>query len=99
MTINRKTGAKRPTELSEHQYVALWHENLSNINSFLREQCIFLDLPDSEIRKLGRCKSTKGSIWFANVELRRIFNGERLDYGGRFYGSWWQQKFNRGTLP
>jgi len=90
MTTNRETGAKRPIELSEHQSVALWRENLSNINSFLREQCIFLDLPDSEIRKLGRRKSTKGSIWFANVELRRIFNGKRLDYGGRFYGGWWQ---------
>jgi hypothetical protein len=90
MTINRETGAKRQVEISEHQSVSQWRENLSNINSFLREQCIFLDMPDDEITKLGRRNSSKGSIWFANVELRRIFNGERLDYGGRFYGGWWQ---------
>ncbi len=90
MTVNKVTGAKRTVELSEHHSIAQWREDLVSINAFLREQCILLDMPNEALKRLGRRKKLKERFWFARVELRRIFTNESFDYGGRFYGGWWQ---------
>lgn len=92
MTIDSKRALKRVVGDDEHPMIQQWRQNLYKINTFLCTQCIYLDIPDEQIRTihLNRQGEDEGHIWFLKVELRRVFNSERFDHGGRFYGAWWQ---------
>jgi hypothetical protein len=78
-------------------------DNLYKINSYLSQQCIYIDLPNAALNS-GRFhnknlnvdefkydyESTGSSLCVQQIFLRRIFAQNSLERGGRFYGGWWQ---------
>ena len=78
-------------------------DNLYKINSYLSQQCIYIDLPNAALSSGRYRKKTldvdefkydyedKGSsLCMQQIFLRRIFSQNSLELGGRFYGGWWQ---------
>lgn len=64
-----------------------WAENLGRINDFNQTQPIFLMEDDRTIRHL----LADHPITFNETRYVRSFCRGRLDCGGRFYNTWWQQ--------
>jgi hypothetical protein len=78
-------------------------DNLYKINSYLSQQCIYIDLPNAALSSGRFRKKTldvdefkydyedKGSsLCMQQIFMRRIFSQNSLELGGRFYGGWWQ---------
>lgn len=84
---------------NEGPRVIQWQQNLYRINEFLAGNCIYLNASNERIRAASAAMSAKAirdraphvpTLNFLQTSLRRIFSRGRLDYGGRFYGGWWQ---------
>lgn len=67
------------------------------INRSLLNWTVFPRLPDHILRRMMFGQEGV-QLNFSAVTYRRIFANGRLDYGGRFYGPWWQQ-LPRGFRP
>ncbi len=63
------------------------------INQFLSSHMLNLHISDKQIVNLAKrlVRNDKHPIDFTRTRLRRIFNNESFDQGGRFYGGWWQE--------
>lgn len=91
---------RRFAQAADGSDVERWQKNLYRINEFNLDQCIRLEMPDSELLQLGSaepddgnpgaCRDGETPINFGRVEMRRIFAHGSLSKGGRFYGPWWQ---------
>jgi hypothetical protein len=65
-------------------------KNLYAYNNLLRRS--FIDIPNiKDGKSLLYPTEKKININRSNKFVRRIFNNESWDNGGRFYGGWWQQ--------
>ena len=89
-----KKSEKFWVDIEQTQDVLRMQENLYQINTFLSNQCITLDLNDSQLyRLLDEVRSKdKGEklVDLRRTQLVRIFSRGSLDKGGRFYRGWWQ---------
>lgn len=74
--------------------------NLEAINQFVSEHWIDLMLPDADFRRLMAKPAETRSSWGSErrsidflfgTRLHRVFNNASFQFGGRFYGGWWQQ--------
>jgi hypothetical protein len=99
------TGEKRAIPVPDTPAVRQMRQQMYEINEFLGEQAIFLNMPNSQIKALAQKmgssrysyeigmgdRSTRARVLnFSQVGLRRIFSRGRMDRGGRLYGAWWQ---------
>lgn len=113
MTDKRNDLPRRFVTDGEGADVAAWRTNLLRINEVLLSKCIMLDATNDLLAEAGSAavkkqqqkaagkKAHVSPVRFANVTLRRIFARGRLDYGGRFYGPWWQNlpgKYRRNIV-
>jgi len=78
-------------------------DNLYKINSYLSQQCIYIDLPNAALNS-GRFQKKnlnvdefkydyeekRSSLCMQQIFQKRIFAQNSLERGGRFYGGWWQ---------
>ena len=80
-----------------------YRDELYSFNQFLCQNCVSLNLNDTQLVQLGaELKNRKeneqseddqlklSSLNFGRVQLRRIFSRGSMTKGGRFYGGWWQ---------
>lgn len=96
--IKRHTKTKQSEKLwvtvEQTKDVLRMQENLYQINSFLSNQCITLDLNDEQIYELlaeVRGKDNgKELVDLRRIQLVRIFSRGSIEKGGRFYRGWWQ---------
>lgn len=76
-------------------------QNLDQLNELLNKTCILLDISDEELQQLHQRirnerdntideDKKRGLIDFSRKRLRRIFNNGSFEFGGRYYGGWWQ---------
>ena len=67
-------------------------ESLQMINHLLTTQFIDLHITDKEQDELDKelRRKDKESLDFTRVRLKRIFNNNSFEEGGRFYHGWWQ---------
>ena len=91
----RRKGKKLPPESIEYQdtqFTKQARKNLKNINEFIAGHNINLDITDYQEqalrrRMLSRIDHARDSyLDFNNTRLRRIFNNDCFEQGGRFYG-------------
>jgi len=83
---------------SEQDVIQRYQHNLYRINQHLIQQCIHLDVTDTQLADVlvrtsvnEQTKQTHEQVIdISQVQLRRIFSKGQLDKGGRFYGGWWQ---------
>ena len=71
-----------------------WRGNLEVINRALRETDINIFISDKDIQKINQEMARdpeRMPIDFKRKRLRRIFNNDRWNQGGRFYHGWWQE--------
>lgn len=100
-----KTGRKKNLVVPDTPEVQLMRQQMQQINEFLCDQAVHLNLPNTKIKALalrmasqrysyeigaGRRRTRARVLNFGQVGLRRIFSKGRLDRGGRLYGGWWQ---------
>ena len=82
----------------EQDVIQRYQHNLYRINQHLIQQCIHLDVTDTQLADVlvrtsvnEQTKQTHEQVIdISQVQLRRIFSKGQLDKGGRFYGGWWQ---------
>lgn len=79
---------KNDIEYEDTPQIEKMRENLQLINTNLVKHAILLYVTDEELEQLQ--KRLEHKINFADKRVRRIFNNESWDQGGRFYGGWWQ---------
>lgn len=89
-----KQSKKFWVDVEQTQDVLRMQENLYQINTFLSNQCITLDLNDVQLHRLldgvrGKDEA-KELVDLRRTQLVRIFSRGSLDKGGRFYRGWWQ---------
>jgi len=69
-------------------------DNLKTINAALNRTLINIHLPDERLKKLNKkmkYDKDRQPIDFSRRKLRRIFNNESWEDGGRLYHGWWQE--------
>jgi hypothetical protein len=99
----KKDGEPRakPKAYRDNDDTRRMRSNLDQINQLLEQFSILLEISDEELRKLHQRirnerdstidpEKKRGLIDFSRKSLRRIFNDGSFDFGGRFYGGWWQ---------
>jgi hypothetical protein len=79
---------KKDIEYEDTPQVVKMRENVQLINASLAKHAILLYVTDEELSKLQDRLEHK--INFADKRIRRIFNNESWEQGGRFFGGWWQ---------
>jgi hypothetical protein len=70
-------------------------ENLEKINAYLQDQFLSIDISEEDLTEInrrlrGNRRQTLQAVDFTRKRLYRIFSEGSFDYGGRFYGGWWQ---------
>lgn len=76
-------------------------QNLDRLNDLLDRTSILLDISDAELQQLHQRirderddtiddDKKRGLIDLSRKRLRRIFNNGSFEFGGRYYGGWWQ---------
>lgn len=92
-TIILRNEEKKNIEYKDTERTKRMREHLTWINARLRQTHLNLHISDDEwavlFRRL-RNASDKWPIDFSRNTLRRIFNLESFELGGRFFGGWWQ---------
>jgi hypothetical protein len=81
-------------EYSDTPITMLMRARLEVINQWLERTRIELVIPDKDFRQLlQRLKRDpeRGSLDFSRKRLKRIFNNNSFEEGGRFYHGWWQE--------
>ena len=69
-------------------------ENLQIINALLDSRWIDLNVSDNDYEKIAEeteKKKNRSDIDFNRRRLKRIFNNNSFEDGGRFYHGWWQE--------
>ena len=68
-------------------------ENLKTINSLLGSRWVDLEVSDDIYEEIVRevKKKKRNDIDFNRKRLKRIFNNNSFEDGGRFYHGWWQE--------
>ena len=69
-------------------------ENLQTINALLDSRWIDLNVSDKAYEKIAEeteKKKNRSDIDFNRRRLKRIFNNNSFEDGGRFYHGWWQE--------
>lgn len=99
------TGHKENLVVPDTPEVHLMRQQMYQINEFLSDQALHLNLPNADLKRLalrmarqrysyeigaGRRRTRARVLNFGQVGLRRIFSKGCLDRGGRLYGGWWQ---------
>lgn len=83
-----RASSRQPAALAEYVDTdstnQMRHE-LARINQFIQDRWIDLRITDEEFRILRRQRL----IELSNKRLKRIFNNNSFEQGGRFYGGWW----------
>ena len=102
---NKATGTRRVIDPPDTPEVHLMRQQMHQINEFLCDQAIHLNLPNGRLKALsfkmastrysyeigaGRRRTRARILNFLQVGLRRIFSKGQIDRGGRLYGGWWQ---------
>ncbi len=79
---------KKDIEYEDTPEVIQMRENVHLINRNLAKHAILLEVTDDDLTDLQKRLDRK--LNFADKRLRRIFNNESWEQGGRFFGGWWQ---------
>lgn len=102
---DRITGDKQAVDPPDTPEVYLMSQQMHQINEFLSDQALHLNLPNAGLARLalrmasprysydlgsGHRRTRARALNFSQVGLRRIFSKGRMDRGGRLYGGWWQ---------
>jgi hypothetical protein len=102
---NKATGTRRVIDPPDTPEVHLMRQQMHQMNDFLCDQAIHLNLPNGRLKALslkmastrysyeigaGRRRTRARILNFAQVGLRRIFSKGQIDRGGRLFGGWWQ---------
>jgi hypothetical protein len=102
---DEETGLKEIISFKDNNEIRKWRKNLQKINQFFTQNAICLDIEEFTLDKIIKRmandtyqvdwmfgdKKKKARVFnFLHIQLRRIFARGRFDYGGRFYGGWWQ---------
>lgn len=84
---------------NDNEETNLWRRNLVAYNNLLRRT--YIDIPSAPSEgipckqsfrsKKKHKKPRRVKVSHYDKFVRRIFNNERWDHGGRFYGGWWQR--------
>lgn len=106
LSMQKAGKERRLVERDESSEVAKMQDSLLQINKFLSQQCISLDLPDVAFASgkfdahvnhspvstdvVSLTENFRTAHSLQNVFLKRIFAQGSLQKGGRFYGGWWQ---------
>ena len=72
----------------------LMRDNLQTINTLLDSRWIDLEVSDKVYKKIAEKtekKKNRSDIDFNRKLLKRIFNNNSFEDGGRFYHGWWQE--------
>ena len=94
-----KGSIRERLSFTETEETAQMRKNLKKINRVLSEHWYDLELGDEEheyflkqmVFKEAQDNGRKYNLDLRQIHLYRVFNGEKLQTGGRFYGGWWQQ--------
>ena len=98
--VETAKGSKRERlSFRETEETTQMRENLKKINRVLSEHWYDLELDDEEhqyflkqmVSKEAQDNGRKYNLDLRQIHLYRVFNDEKLQTGGRFYGGWWQQ--------
>ena len=98
--VETAKGSRRERlSFRETEETAQMRENLKKINRVLSEHWYDLELDDEEheyflkqmVSKEAQDNGRKYNLDLRQIHLYRVFNDEKLQTGGRFYGGWWQQ--------
>lgn len=69
-------------------------ENLQTINALLDSRWVDLNVSDEVYEKIAEeteKKKNRSDIDFTRKKLKRVFNNNSFEDGGRFYHGWWQE--------
>ena len=86
-----------PVDYADTPITRRARKDLRKINKFIAGHNINLDITDDRehellLRMRQRDDPTRDKFLdYTKIRLRRIFNNDSFDQGGRFYGVWWQQ--------
>tara|TARA_B100000676_G_C18066441_1_gene841270 strand:- start:1228 stop:2781 length:1554 start_codon:yes stop_codon:yes gene_type:complete len=84
-------NGKRKVEYTDTENIKRYRSILTDYNNLLRETHIDInELPAKNGIIIGKSKNPV-VITQSEKFVRRIFNHEGLDIGGRYYGGWWQR--------
>ena len=103
-TIILRDGEKKRRDYQDNSVVATMRADVARINEGLDRHWLDLYLTDDQLRDMNVTMRRKwdhandpdsrdheaGAVDFSAKCLRRIFNNDSWDQGGRFYGGWWQ---------
>lgn len=102
---NKATGIRQELDPPDTPEVHLMRQHMQQINEFLCDQAIHLNLPNARLKALavkmassrysydigaGRRRTRARILNFLQVGLRRVFSKGQTNRGGRLYGGWWQ---------
>jgi len=84
-------NGKRKVEYTDTESIKRYRSILTDYNNLLRETHIDInELPTKNGIIIGKSENPV-AITQREKFVRRIFNHEGLDLGGRYYGGWWQR--------
>ena len=78
-----KGEGKKKVEYDDDENTNEKRKTLTTINDKLCETIIDIELDDETLNKLE-------PIDFTSIKLKRVFNNNSFEEGGRFYNGWWQ---------
>ena len=79
---------KKPVPYDDNAQTRKWRRNLEKINAALLSATI--GLKGRPVREGDPLSLGGVNIGAATPRLHRIFNQSNFEFGGRFYGGWWQ---------
>ena len=94
-TIILRDERKKNIPYSDTPAISHMRDNLEKINKKLTDSFVTLKCTDEEFKELfkrasGKSGRGRATIDFTSNSLHRVFN-ENFEWGGRFYGGWWQE--------
>ena len=75
-------------DYSESERSHLWRRNVQNINEAILSEAI--GLRGNTVYEGDPLQVANLNFGAASCQLHRVFNRGSFDFGGRFYGAWWQ---------
>ncbi|MBV6647787.1 MAG: hypothetical protein KI790_20175 [Cyclobacteriaceae bacterium] len=86
-----RNDAKKQIEYEDTDETNQMREKLTRYNDLLDRT--FIDIPTLEVPfiEIGGRTASRAYINQSNKFTRRIFNRSSFQFGGRFYGGWWQR--------
>jgi hypothetical protein len=90
-TVILRDEEKQDVEYEDTNQTKAMRSLLKRYNDLLAKTHIDLDYLDKPVIHFNNPKAAPLTITQGDKFVRRVFNKDRWDKGGRFYGGWWQR--------